>query len=109
MANNEDLAQRIREELLGMPGFVEKKMFGGVGFLLGGNMACGVNKDELIVRVGPDEHENALSQPHVRVFDMAGKPMQGWIMVAPDGYTSDQDLKKWVQLGVAFARSLPPK
>jgi len=109
MAYNEDLAQRIREELLGMPGFVEKKMFGGVGFLLGGNMACGVNKDELIVRVGPDEHENALSQPHVRVFDMTGKPMQGWIMVSPDGYTSDQDLKKWVQLGVAFARSLPPK
>src|SRR3990170_3732769 len=109
MAYNEDLAQLIREELLGMPGFVEKKMFGGVGFLLGGNMACGVNKDELIVRVGPDEHENALSQPHVRVFDMTGKPMQGWIMVSPDGYTSDQDLKKWVQLGVAFARSLPPK
>ena len=77
--------------------------------MLRGNMACGVNKDDLIVRVGPARYEEALAQPHTRVFDMTGRPMKGWIVVTPDGYESDDDLKDWVQQGVDFALSLPAK
>jgi hypothetical protein len=88
---------------------VEKKMFGGIAFMIGGNMAVGVNKDHLMVRVGPDHHEDAVSQPHARVVDFTGKPMRGWITVEPPGYASDDDLVGWVQRGVDFASSLPPK
>ena len=109
MAYDEGLAHRIREELVELPGFDEKKMFGGVGFMLQGNMACGVNKDDLIVRVGPARYEEALAQPHTRVFDLTGRPMKGWVVVTPDGYESDADLTSWVQQGVDFALSLPAK
>lgn len=109
MAYDEGLAQRIRDTLGDMPGLVEKKMFGGVGYLLGGNMACGVNQDALIVRVGPEAYEDALGEPHTRVFDLTGRPMKGWITVAPAGYASDTDLAGWVGRGVRFAASLPPK
>ena len=109
MAYDEGLVQRIQEMLGDLPDLTEKKMFGGVGFLVHGNMACGVNKDDLIVRVGPDRYEEDLAQPHARPFDFTGRPMQGWVMVGPDGYESDDDLKQWVQQGVDFALSLPPK
>jgi hypothetical protein len=110
MAYDEGVAQRIRE-ILGddLPGLVEKKMFGGVGFIVQGNMACGVNQDELIVRVGPLRYEEALAHPHARPFDFTGKPMQGWIVVSPGGYESDRDFTRWVQHGVDFALSLPSK
>jgi TfoX/Sxy family transcriptional regulator of competence genes len=86
-----------------------KKMFGGVGFLINGNLACGVHKNELIVRVGPDKSDQALSRPHTHVFDMTGRPMAGWVMVAPQGCSTESQLKAWVDQGVAFAGSLPAK
>ena len=109
MAYDEGLAQRIGDMLGEQPGFVEKKMFGGVGFLLHGNMACGVHKDALIVRVGPERYDEALKRPHTRPFDMTGRPMKGWVMLAADGYEADDDLSSWVQQGIEFALSLPPK
>ncbi len=109
MAYDEGLAQRIREALGEPPGLVEKKMFGGVGFMVQGNMACGVNKDDLIVRVGAEQYEEALTKPHTRPFDMTGRSMKGWVMVSSEGYESDDALKDWVQRGVEFALSLPAK
>ena len=109
MAYDEGLAQRVREVLGDLPGLVEKKMFGGVGFMVRGNMACGVNKNDLIVRVGPEGYEEALSQPHAREFDLTGRAMTGWVAVAPEGYEDDEALKGWVQQGVDFALSLPAK
>jgi hypothetical protein len=84
-------------------------MFGGIGFMLQGNMACGVNKENLIARVGVEKYEDALTQPYARPFDFTGRPMTGWVIIEPDGITSDDDLKAWVQRGVGFALSLPPK
>ena len=84
MAYNEKLAERIRAELSGVP-FVEKKMFGGVGFLLHGNMACGVHKNSMIVRVDPEKHDALLKKPHTRPFDITGRPMKGWLIVDADG------------------------
>ncbi len=109
MAYDEGLAKRARETLPDLPGFVEKKMFGGIGFMLRGNLACGVSGNDLIVRVGPANHERALGLPHTRPFDMTGRPMRGWVVVAPEGLRSDNELKDWVQRGVEFALSLPEK
>ncbi len=109
MAYDEGLAQRVREIVEGMPGLDEKKMFGGVGFLLHGNMACGVHKEALIVRVGAEQDQAALSKPHTRPFDITGRAMKGWVMVDAAGYESDDKLRGWVQLGVDFSMSLPPK
>ncbi len=109
MPYDEKLVQRMRRELSGLPDLEEKKMFGGVGFMLKGNMACGVHKFMMIVRVGPDQYQQALSQPYTRVFDMTGRPMEGWIMVEAPGFQSDDDLKNWVKQGVDFALTLPPK
>ena len=109
MAYDEGLAQRIGDTLADLPGLVEKKMFGGVGFMVQGNMACGVNGDDLIVRVGPARYEEALGAPHAREFDLTGRPMRGWVAVSPAGTEADRELEGWVQQGVDFARSLPPK
>jgi len=109
MAFDEGLAERIRSILDERQGLEEKKMFGGIGFLLRGNMACGVNKDELIVRVGTEKYEDMLSRSHVKVFDMTGRPMKGWVVVNPPGFEDDSDLAFWVGEGVEFALSLPPK
>jgi TfoX/Sxy family transcriptional regulator of competence genes len=103
------LSARIRLALGPSPELQEKKMFGGVGFLVNGNMACGVHKNDLIVRVGPAAYEQALSRPHTHVFDMTGHPMAGWVMVAPQGCATESDLKAWVGQGLAFARSLPAR
>ncbi len=109
MAYDEGLAARIRDILDGVNGLVEKKMFGGVGFMLHGNMACGVNKDDLMLRINPAENEKLLSRPHVRVFDMTGKPMKGWVLVGSEALASDKDLERWVKLGLEYAGSLPAK
>lgn len=109
MAFDEGLAQRIREQLEGLPGIEEKKMFGGISFLLNGNMAAGVIGEELIVRTGPDHYEAALQQPHARPFDFSGRVMKGWVTVAPPGFESDMDLKIWVKQGIDFAHTLDPK
>ncbi len=109
MAYDQGLAQRIRELLAGTPDLIEKKMFGGVGFLLRGNMACGVNQDRLIVRVGPERYEEALAHPQAAPFDMTGRAMKGWVFVNPEGIKSDDDLRAWLQRGADFALTLPPK
>jgi len=108
MAYNLKLAERIRSELGGVP-FVEKKMFGGVGFLLGGNMACGVHKEDLIVRVAPEKHDKLLKKTGAKVFDITGKPMKGWLLVDSDGCKTGKQLSAWVKEGVSFALTLPPK
>lgn len=108
MAYNLKLAERIRSQLDGIP-FVEKKMFGGVGYLLHGNLACGVIKDDLIVRVDPEKHAALLKKVHVRPFDMTGRPMKGWLIVTAEGVKTDRQLAAWVKEGMEFALTLPPK
>ena len=109
MAYDEGLAQRIEKALGGQPELVGKKMFGGIGYMLRGNMACGINQESLIVRVGPEQYQKALDHPHTRPFDMTGRPMKGWVMVRPEGTQSDTDLEDWIRQGVEFALTLPAK
>lgn len=109
MAFDEALAHRIRKRLGKGAGITEKKMFGGIGFMLGGNMACGVHGQDMIVRVDPDETEKALAEPHTRRFDLTGRPMKGWILVGPSGVATDAELGKWVGIGAKYAESLPAK
>jgi TfoX/Sxy family transcriptional regulator of competence genes len=109
MAYDEDLAGRVRELLADEDGVTEKAMFGGLAFLLAGNMSVGLSGDDLMVRVGPDASDDALAQQHARPFAMTSRPMKGWILVAPAGVESEHDLAAWVSRGVEFARSLPPK
>jgi TfoX/Sxy family transcriptional regulator of competence genes len=109
MAHDELLAIRIKAALGPRAGLEEKKMFGGVCFMVYGNMACGVHKNNLIVRVGPEKHAWALAQPHTRPFDMTGRPMSNWVEVEPPGCATESALKSWVDLGLAFALSLPGK
>ena len=109
MAFDEVLANRIRDLLSGTEGLAEKRMFGGIAFLLSGNMCCGVRGDDVILRVDPDSAEDALREPHVRIFDMTGRPMKGWLLVGSDAVASDEQLRSWIGMGVDFARSLPAK
>ena len=109
MPYDEGLAQRIRELFEDRSDVTEKKMFGGVAFLLGGNMCAGVVRDELMVRVGPDAYEKLLGEPHAREMDFTGRAMRGMIYVGVDGFAEDEDLEAWVAHGLAFARSLPEK
>jgi hypothetical protein len=109
MAYDEDLADRVRDRVAAESGVAEKRMFGGLAFLLDGNMAVGISGDDLMVRVGPEATDEALARPHTRAFDMTGRPMRGWILVAPDGVAGEDDLAAWIARGVAFARTLPPK
>ena len=109
MAYNEKLAERIRNKLHNMAGFKERKMFGGVCFLLHGNMACGIINDDVIVRVGKETYETALALPHTRKFDITGKAMTGWVMVSPEGHRSDEALAAWLQKGIDVSTSLPPR
>lgn len=107
MAYDDLLASRIQALLGSFPGLVEKGMFGGVGFHLYGNMACGVHKNDLIVQVGPANDDTALVHPHVRPFDMTGRPMSGWVMVESLGCETESQLNAWIRRGIDFARSLP--
>lgn len=109
MAYDKELAQRVHDILSGQPGLVEKRMFGGVGYMLRGNMACGIRGDDLIVRVGPERYEEVLAHPLTRPFDMTGRPMRGWVFVAAEGVADDDELAAWIEQGVKFALSLPPK
>jgi TfoX/Sxy family transcriptional regulator of competence genes len=106
---DEGLAERVRDSLAEQPGVSEKRMFGGLAFLVGGNMCVGIVKDALMVRVGPDAYEGALKQPHARKMDFTGRPMKGFVYVDPAGLESDADLRSWVQRGVAYGSSLPGK
>ena len=109
MAYDEALADRVKTVLKGRRSVVEKKMFGGLCFMVNGNMACGVEKKKLVVRVGPDDYEKFLKLKHVRKMDFTGKPLKGFIYVMPDGLSRTDSLKKWVDRGVRFAQSLPKK
>jgi len=109
MAFDEALAERIRRGLARKRGVEEKKMFGGVGFLLNGNLLVGVWKASLVVRLGPDEGEEALKEPHVKEFDITGRPMRNWVVVEPEGVEDDDQLKGWIQRAVKFVEKLPAK
>ena len=109
MAYDEGLAQRIRELLDDRRGVTEKKMFGGLAFLIHGNMCVGVVKEDLLVRVGAETHEEALGRPHARPMDFTGRPMRGFVFVAAEGLDSDAALGEWVRRGVAIAETLPKK
>jgi TfoX/Sxy family transcriptional regulator of competence genes len=109
MAYDERVVNRLRTLFGNEPDLVVKKMFGGVGFILSGNMAVGVLNEELLVRITPEQREAALAEPHVRLADVAGRPIRGWVIIAPEGFANDATLERWVRQGVAVARSLPPK
>ncbi len=110
MAYDDKLAARVRRRLGKRAGLLEKQMFGGLAFLLNGNMCVGVHGSELIVRLEPGETDRALAEPHTRIFDLSGgRPMQGWILVGPKGLADEAALAKWVRIGIAYASSLPKK
>ena len=109
MPYDEELADRVREVLSARERLTERKMFGGIAFMVAGNMACGIVGDDLMVRVGPDLHHDALTRPHVREMDFTGRPSKGMVYVGPPGLADDDDLRLWVRLGVAYATSLPQK
>jgi TfoX/Sxy family transcriptional regulator of competence genes len=110
MAYDEDLANRIRELIAGDPGVTEKRMFGGLAFLVDGNMAIAASsKGGLMVRVEPDETDALVAKPHARPFEMRGREMQGWLRVDAEGVRTKRQLEPWVKRGVGYARSLPAK
>jgi TfoX/Sxy family transcriptional regulator of competence genes len=109
MVYNPSLAQRIREILLKRTPIQEKKMFGGIAFMLNGNMALGVLRDDLIARIGLEKYENALRQPGIELFTPTGKPMAGWIRVTPQAYRTSKDLMKWIDMALDFTQALPAK
>ena len=109
MAYDEGLAQRIRDVIGNTPGIEEKKMFGGIAFMLNGHMCCGVVKSDLCLRLGEDGAAAALNEDHVRPMDFTGKPMKTMVYVAAAGIEREDALEAWVQRGVDFAATLPPK
>jgi TfoX/Sxy family transcriptional regulator of competence genes len=108
MAYDEKLADRIRDVLAGEEGVTERKMFGGIAYMVNGNMACGIVRDDLMLRLGAEAAEKALDRPHVRQMDFTGRPMTGMVYVGPAGVRGVA-LRNWVAKAVTFARSLPPK
>jgi TfoX/Sxy family transcriptional regulator of competence genes len=109
MAFDEAVAGRVREALAGSRDVVEKRMFGGVAFMVRGNMCCGVIGDRLMLRVGPNGYETALSRPHARAMDFTGRPMKGMVYVEPAGFASPRDLETWIERAMEFTLSLPAK
>jgi len=109
MPFDETIADRVRPQLVRRAGFAEKKMFGGVGFLLDGNMCVGVWKHWLIARIGTDAYDKALERPGVKEFDITGRPMRGWVMIEPSGIRGDIQLTAWIERAVDFVRTLPGK
>jgi TfoX/Sxy family transcriptional regulator of competence genes len=106
MVYNQELANRVHNLLISEDGLTEKKMFGGVGYMLHGNMACGVIGDGLIVHLGKERYAQALQEPNTRPFDMTGRPMSGWLVVDASGVETEEQLESWVRQGVDFARTL---
>jgi hypothetical protein len=109
MAYNEALTGRVRAKLARKKGLREIRMFGGLCFMLRGHMCCGVSKDDLVVRVGPDRYEDALESKHARPMDFTGRALKGFVYVGPGGYRTDESLSRWIDLAVEFVSSLPPK
>lgn len=110
MAYDEDLANRVRELLAMEAGIVEKRMFGGLAFLIGGNMSVSVSgRGGLLLRCDPRETDALLGKPHAAPFEMRGRAMDGWLRIHPDGLGTKRQLERWVSRGVSYARSLPTK
>ena len=109
MAYSEELAERVRTSVTKVEGVTERKMFGGLAFMLDGNMFCGVVKDELMVRVVPERYEHALALPRARPMDFTGRPMRGMVFAGPPPDGTDAWLHGWLELALGFARSLPAK
>lgn len=109
MAYDEELAERVRAALGAVKRLTEIKMFGGLCFTVGGNMAVGVVNDDLMVRLSAEDGDAALSEPHAREMDFTGRTMRGFLYVGPAGKLTDRELARWVERGVAYASSLPPK
>jgi TfoX/Sxy family transcriptional regulator of competence genes len=109
MSYDAQTVERVRQMLSRHPNVVEKRMIGGLSFLVNGNMCCGVTGSALMVRVGSEGLEQALAQPYVRRMEFAGRPLAGFVCVDPEGYQSDANLAKWVQRGLDFAATLPAK
>lgn len=108
MAYDLELADRVRKVISRKRGFAEKKMFGGLGFLLNGNICVGIWKDSLIVRLDPEEYETARQEPGVKEFDITGRPIKGWLMVLPAALKGKR-LGEWVEESIDFVKALPPK
>lgn len=109
MGYDEGLAERVREFFSGRPDVVEKKMFGGLCFMVSGHMCCGITGDMLMARVGPDNYERCLQDDDAQEMDFTGKPLKGMIYVAPEGTSSEASLHRWLALCTQFTDSLPPK
>jgi len=109
MAYDPEVADRLRSVLKRRKGFSERKMFGGIAFLLNGHMCCGVNDQNIVLRLGKDGADKAIRERHTREMDFTGTPLSTMIYVTPAGYRSDEDLKAWVKRAVDFTKTLPPK
>ena len=109
MVHNEQLANKTRALLSWRKGFSEKKMFGGMSYLINGNMCCGVLKDDLVVRLGPEQYEKGVAMPHARPMDFTGMSIKRFVYVDSNGWSNSATLKKWVQLGLDYASALPKK
>ena len=109
MAFNEDLAARVREILAEGGEVDERRMFGGIAFMVRGHMCCGISGDDLMLRLGPDRAERALEEPHVRPMDFTGRPMKGYVYVAPAATRTEARLREWLGLARDFVGTLPPK
>jgi TfoX/Sxy family transcriptional regulator of competence genes len=106
MVYDESLAERIRSLVADLAGVTERKMFGGLAFMLKGKVFVGIIGEDLMVRVGPEAHAQALSQPHARPMDFTGRPMKGYVFVGPEGLRSDEELANWIQQAVGFVEDL---
>lgn len=109
MAYDLKLAQRVRTTIGSASGLSEKEQFGGIAFLIRGNVACGIIGEELLVRVGKELHDEAVQMKGAKPFSLTGRPSKGWVLVGRSGLKGPAALKKWVEMGMEFARSLPPK
>ena len=109
MAYDHDIADDIRALIGTHPGLTEKEMFGGIAFMIHGNMAVGVSGDELMVRVGKDAHDEMIALPGATTFDKSARPMRGWLNVTSEGFPTEDDFKVWIDRGVSFAETLPKK
>lgn len=109
MAYNNEIADEIRAIIGKHPGLSEREMFGGIAFMINGNMAVGVSGDELMVRVGKDAHDEMVALPGAATFDKSARPMRGWLNVTSEGFATEDDFKAWIGRGVSFAESLPKK
>ena len=109
MSFDERLAERVRVALAHRDDVVEKKMFGGLCFMVANSMCCGLTKTDFMVRVGPERYDQALAQPHARPMDFTGRPLKGMVYVAPEGVRTTAALRKWVEWGVTFVSTLPKK